>query len=437
MILTLPPGPNKPLYNVFRTLHNILDFIKENADKYGDVVYYPLLNERIYQLNKPELIEEVFIKKQSSFIKNDRLQAKLIKNILGEGLFTANGEHWLRNRRMMAPEFHQKRIESYGKTIIEVTNRYIENWQEGETREIKIDMLNLALDVVMKSLFGHNNTIDEGKLIQALQTILRYYAKAVMFPIPLPGYSNYKRCAKEMDDMILQLISSRRSSGIYGDDLLGMLLSMRDENGEGLDDRQIRDEVMTLIVAGHETTSAALAFAFYLLSENPDVTEKMAAEISEVLDGHLPNIQDLPNLQYTTMVVNETLRLRSPAYILLRQAAEDIQIGEYMIPKDSIVLVSQYVMHRDPRYFEDPLVFRPERWADGLEKKLPTFVYFPFGGGPRMCIGQRFAMAEAVLILSTIVQRYKLTAVNQDKLEVNASITLSPKALHMVVNKRM
>ncbi|WP_428994099.1 cytochrome P450 [Brevibacillus halotolerans] len=278
---------------------------------------------------------------------------------------------------MMAPEFHQKRIESYGKTIIEVTNRYIENWQEGETREIKIDMLNLALDVVMKSLFGHNNSIDEGKLIQALQTILRYYAKAVMFPMPLPGYGNYKRCAKEMDDMIQQLISSRRSSGIYGDDLLGMLLSMRDENGEGLDDRQIRDEVMTLIVAGHETTSAALAFAFYLLSENPDVTEKMVTEISEVLDGRLPHIQDIPNLKYTTMVVNETLRLRSPAYVLLRQAAEDIQIGEYMIPKDSIVLVSQYVMHRDPGYFEDPWYFVQNAGQMGLKKNYRPLSTFP------------------------------------------------------------
>ncbi|GIN99333.1 cytochrome P450 [Brevibacillus halotolerans] len=388
MTLTLPPGPNKPLYNVFRTLHNILDFIKENADKYGDVVYYPLLNEHIYQLNKPELIEEVFIKKQSSFIKNDRLQAKLIKNILGEGLFTANGEHWLRNRRMMAPEFHQKRIESYGKTIIEVTNRYIENWQEGETREIKIDMLNLALDVVMKSLFGHNNAIDEGKLIQALQTILRYYAKAVMFPMPLPGYGNYKRCAKEMDDMIQQLISSRRSSGIYGDDLLGMLLSMRDENGEGLDDRQIRDEVMTLIVAGHETTSAALAFAFYLLSENPDVTEKMVTEISEVLDGRLPHIQDIPNLKYTTMVVNETLRLRSPAYVLLRQAAEDIQIGEYMIPKDSIVLVSQYVMHRDPGYFEDPWYFVQNAGQMGLKKNYRPLSTFPLAVDRACALGR-------------------------------------------------
>lgn len=437
MTLTRPPGPNKPLYNVFRTLNNILDFVKENAAEYGDVVYYPLLNERIYQLNKPELIEEVFIKKQSSFIKNERLQAKLIKNILGEGLFTANGEYWLRNRRMMAPEFHQNRIESYGKTIIEGTTRYIENWKEGEKREIKIDMLNLALDIVMRTLFGHNNTIDEGKLIKALQTILGYYSKAVMFPIPLPGYSNYKRCAKEMDDMILQLISARRSSGIYGDDLLGMLLCVRDENGEGLDDRQIRDEVMTLIIAGHETTSAALAFAFYLLSENPDATDKMVAEIREVLHGRLPDIQDIPNLKYTGMVVNETLRLLSPAYILLRQATEDIEIGEYMIPKNSIVLVSQYVMHRDPRYFEDPLAFRPERWADGLEKKLPMFVYFPFGGGPRMCIGQRFALAEAVLILATILQRYELSVVNQEKLDINTSITLSPKALQMVVNKRM
>ncbi|QOT00324.1 cytochrome P450 [Brevibacterium sp. JNUCC-42] len=437
MTLTLPPGPNKPLYNVFRTLRSILDFIKENADEYGDIVYYPLLNERIYQLNKPELIEEVFIKKQCSFIKNERLQAKLIKNILGEGLFTANGEHWMRNRRMMAPEFHQKRIESYGETMVEVANCHIEIWKEGEKREINNDMLNLSLDVVMRTLFGNNSTIDEGKLITALQTILRYYSKAIMFPVPLPGYSNYKRCAKEMDEMIQQLICSRRASGIYGEDLLGMLLSMHDENGEGLDDRQIRDEVMTLIVAGHETTSAALSFALYHLSENPDATEKMLTEIHDVLNGRLPVTQDISNLKYTGMVINETLRLLPPAYTLLRQSAEDTEIGGYMIPKNSIVLVSQYVMHRDPRYFEDPLAFRPERWADGLEKKLPMFAYFPFGGGPRMCIGQRFALMEAVLILTTIVQRYKVTLLREEKLDVNVSVTMSPKNLDMIVNKRV
>ena len=369
------------------------------------------------------------------------------RDLLGKGLLISEGELWQRQRRLMQPAFHRDRIAGYGRTMVTSTERALGVWRDGETRDIHKEMMSLTLDIAARTLFNVEIASASDRIANALNAILIVTAKPARIlrlvrSVPTRAERNYRRAVRDLDEIVYGIIRDRRAARARGDapkenDLLGMLLAAQDEDGSGMSDQQIRDETLTLLLAGHETTAIALSWAWYLLSQNPEAESKLHAELESVLGGRLPQTEDLPRLPYTERVVKESMRLYPPAYVVLRLSVEDCEIGGYKIPRGSSVGTSSWVVHRDPRYFPDPERFLPERWTDEFQRSLPRFAYFPFGGGPRVCIGAQFAMMEATLVLATVAQRYSLRMVPDHPVETSPSITLRPRyGLRMTLHRR-
>lgn len=381
------------------------------AREYGDVVGFRFVRTPCVLLNRPEHIEYVLGTHYRDFIKTIGLRTPMMRMFLGSGLLTSEGEFWVRQRRLAQPAFHRERIAAYARQMIACADRGLAGWREGETRDIHQEMTHLTLDIVVRTLFGVEVGDQAARVRQALEVIIAEFGtqqwslRAYLQGIPLTaGYRRVQRAVRELDEILFGIIRRRRESEEEGHDLLSMLLQARDEDGSRMDDRQLRDEAMTLFLAGHETTALALSWAWYLLAEHPAAARRLQHEVDTVLEGRSPGFEDLARLPYTERVIRESMRLYPPVWMMGRTALKEFEVEGYRIPAQAEVMVSPWLTHRDPRHFNRPEEFRPERWEDDLAKRLPRCVYFPFGGGPRSCIGSTFAMMEAVLVLARIAQ---------------------------------
>ncbi len=427
----LPPGPPASRAGSFKNYsRDPLAFLAAISREYGDIVTMSFYNFRVYYVSHPDYIEEVLVNQARKFIKGRILRAN--KGLFGNGLLTSEGDFWLRQRRLAQPAFHRARIAAYGKTMVRFTERLIEGWRDGETRDIHAEMMRLTLQIVAKTLFDADVDGDAQQVGHALEAIMDFnsdFRRLILTPSWLPTPRNLRAALaiRRLNKIIYRIIDQRRAAGGDAGDLLSMLLHAQDEDGSRMTDRQLRDEVITLFLAGHETTALALSWTWWLLAQNPRAEVKLHGELDAVLAGCSPTLEDLPKLRYTDHVISESMRLYPPAWGMARVAIEDAEIGGYRIPKGSGVSLSQWVVHRDPRWFEAPQEFLPERWEGDLPKRLPRFAYFPFGGGPRQCIGNTFALMEAALLLATIAQKFRMRLVLDQKVEPVASITLRPR----------
>ncbi|QRK09724.1 cytochrome P450 [Archangium violaceum] len=429
----LPPGP-RPL----PVLGSVLDYAKEPlafiercARGYGDVVYVNFLSGPTYVLQHPEHIEHVLVTRHRHYVK-DKLQQRILGGrLLGKGLLTNEGDSWLRQRRLMQPAFHRQRLAAYGQVMVGHARRQLASWRDGEVHDVYADMMRLTLGIVIKSLFDLEAEGEAGAVGPALARVMEHFARlqSVVFPdwLPTPENLGYREAVERLNVFVSHLIQRRREAGGDAGDLLSLLLHVQDEEGGRMSDQQIRDEVLTLALAGHETTSITLAFCFHLLARNPEAEAALHRELDSVLGGREPTVEDLPALPFTECVVKESLRLYPPAWSLSREALEEDEVGGWRIPAGAVVVMNPWTVHRDARFFEEPEAFRPQRWAGGLEQRLPRFAWFPFGGGPRLCIGSGFAMMEARLVLATLAQRFRFERVPGDAVELLPSITLRPK----------
>ncbi|AFY45902.1 cytochrome P450 [Nostoc sp. PCC 7107] len=408
-----------------------LGFLSRCRD-YGDIVPLQLGLTSACLVTNPEYIEEV-LKNRTDFIKSRGLRS--LKTLLGEGLLTAEGESWFWQRRLAQPVFHQKRINVYSQIMVDYTNQMLQTWGDGETHDIHADMMGLTLEIVMKCIFSAEVDAGEAKVVaHALDVAMNWFESKrkqnflVWEWFPRPENINYRQAIAQMDEAIYKLIQARRNSKEKTNDLLTMLMEAKDEQtGQQMDDKLLRDEVATLMLAGHETTANTLSWTWMLLSQNPQVREKLQSELDQVLQGKSPTLEDLGKLVYTQQVIKESMRLYPPVSLMGREAAVDTQIGDYEIPQGTSIMISQWVMHRHPKYFENSEVFQPERWTEELEKQLPKGVYIPFGDGPRICIGKGFAQMEAALLLATIAQNFQIDLVPGYPIVPQPSITLRPE----------
>jgi cytochrome P450 len=419
-----------------------LGFVTMCARTYGDVVAVRMGPRLAFQLNSPADIEYVLVKNHRNFIKHPALSVN--RYLFGNGLLVSEGDDWLRQRRLAQPSFHRAKLADYGEIMVDLAERMLAGWRDGETRDLHAELMHMTVRVATKTLFGTDLSDDEASAVEDAQreVMAAYYARfnSLFFLLPerLPTPTNLrmKRAAQQLDRVLHQAVLPRRDPD--GDDLLSMLLAVRDrETGEGLTPTQLRDEVMDLFLAGHETTAGALSWTWLLLMQHPDVEAKLRAEVGAVLGDGRATAADLPGLRYTEMVVKEAMRLYPPAWILGRQARSDCRIGGYRVPAGSLLQMSQWVVHRDRRYYDDPETFRPERWEAGRMDGLPKYAYFPFGGGPRVCIGNGFAMMEAVLVVATIAQRFRLALAPGQEVRPLPSMTLRPAAGMNVVLRQL
>lgn len=400
------------------------------AREYGDIYHCRFLGYHVYFLNRPEYIEQVLVTHQRKFMKGRALQAN--RGLFGNGLLTSEGDFWQRQRKLSQPAFHRARIQSYARTMVECTQSAIGRWRAGEERDIHQDMMALTLDIAARTLFSVEIGEMGGRIRDALEELLEVSARPerILKPLRMVSWRSegkYRRAIAELDKIVYGIIAERRASGRDMGDLLSMLLEARDDDGNGMSDQQLRDELLTLLLAGHETTALALSWTWYLLAKHPEAEKLLQKEVDAALAGAAPRVEDLPRLPYTEKVVKEALRLYPPAYVVLRLALEPVEIAGYALPAGSSVGMSPWVVHHDARYFPEPEKFLPERWTESFAQKLPRFAYFPFGGGPRICIGAQFAMMEAVLVLTTIASRYTLRVAERQNIELFPSITLRPK----------
>jgi cytochrome P450 len=440
--LVRPPGPrNRGIVGNFPLgSADPLGLYTQWARQYGDIFYYRAFHRHIYFLNHPDFVEYVLVTNYQNFIKGEALQFN--RRIFGNGLLTNEGDSWLRQRRLIQPAFHHDRIESYGNTMVAYTERMTAAWHDGAVRDIHRDMMRLTLEIVAKALFDVEITAKD-KVAVAVNTLMELSSRGrmVLPPIlrllPMPDNLRYWRAVRQLDDIVYGLIRQRRTNGQIADDLLSGLLQARDEGGGRMSDQQLRDEVMTLLLAGHETTAVTLSWTWYLLAQYPEVEKKFWSELRGVLNGRSPGTQDLSHLPYTERVVKEAMRLYPPAWAVVRNSLKDCEIGGYRVPAGATLVMSQWVMHHDPRYFDQPERFNPDRWLDEPAKKAPRFAYFPFGGGPRTCIGASFAVMEAVLVLAAIAQRYQIRIAADCPVEPLPTITLRPRyGIKVVVARR-
>lgn len=409
-----------------------LEFLTAQS-KLGDITHFRAGPFTVYFINHPDLIRDVLVVNADKFIKGRALQRS--KTMLGMGLLTSEKEFHLRQRRMIQPAFHRTRIAEYTRAMTHFSDAMAETWRDGETLDIDREMMRLTLQIVAKTLFDTDVTKDADDVGRSLTTLVEMFNllllpySEILEKLPLPHSIKLKKARKTLDRIIYGMIDERRASGEDKGDLLSMLLQARDEEDGGqMTNEQVRDEALTLFLAGHETTANALTWTWYLLSQNPEAEAKFHAEIDSVLDGRVPTIDDIPKLKYTEHVLAELMRLFPPAWAIGRQAVEDHELGEFPIAKGSTVLMSPFVLHHDARFWENADAFTPERWETQSVKEAGNRnIYFPFGGGIRRCIGESFAWSEGILVLATMARKWKLHLDPEQKIGTKSLITLRPK----------
>lgn len=447
MAIALPPGPKKiPLVgNLPHFGRNPLAFISECPQQYGPIVHLQLESTRgTFLISDPTAIHDVLRNTNRTYSKG-YYRDPILNLLLGNGLVTSEGEFWMRQRRLSQPAFHPRQLETYAQAMFDLTDDTVRRWSEKpqQTIDIHVEMMRLTMRIVAKTLFDFDTETEHNRtaVSDSMDTILKeYYAQMGNIwyyllsllkwsQLSTPSGRRITQAVNRLDQVIYQMIETRRLHGQNRKDLLTALLQARDaEDGSGMTDPQLRDELMTLFLAGHETTANTLSWAFDLLSRHAAVKQKLFAELERVLHGKPVRLHHLSQFTYTDHVLKEVLRLRPPVWWISREANEDVEILGYTLPKGSEIAMSQWVMHHDPRYFPDPESFVPERWENDREKQLPKTVYFPFGGGPRICIGNHFALMEAKVILATILQRFDIKTVPDHTVKLEPSITLRPQS---------
>jgi cytochrome P450 len=428
-----PPGPRGwPVVGSLPAFYrDPLAFNRRIAERYGDVALVRIAGLSYYVLSNPDDIEAVFVTRNRDFKKGKLGPERRL--LFGDGLATSDGEFWRRQRRLAQPAFHRERIAAYGESMVAFTEEMTAAWRDGEVRDLHADMMRLTLRNVAHTLFGTDASREAAEVAATLEVVMKFLALEEGFLLRLlpsglttRGRARFRRAVERLDRIVFDMIARRRHDGSDSGDLLSMLLAAQDEDGSKMTDQQLRDEVMTIFLAGHETTALALSWTFALLAEHPQVEERLSADVS-VLGSRAPRVADLPRLRYAEQVVKEAMRLYPPAWILARQALRDVEIGGYRIPAKAFVVMSQWVVHHDPRHFAEPERFLPERWTDDFERRLPRAAYFPFGGGQRVCIGAPFAMMEAILVLVTIVRRFRFALLPGRGVVPHPSLSLRPK----------
>ncbi len=428
----VPPGPRglPVLGSLPAFTRDQLGFVRKVAS-YGDVTLVHLAGLPFYMLSNPEHIREVFENRKDFRKGNIGPERRLL---LGKGLATAEGDFWLKQRHISQPAFHRERIFAYGRIMSGICQRRIADWPTGEVVDLHAMLMRMALESVAKVLFNANVETDAAQVGRSMEWVMHFFGTNANFIYRLlprwfqtPARRRFRREVAELDRIIHTFIAERRASGEDPGDLLSMLMSVRYEDGTGMSDQQIRDEVMTLFLAGHETTALSLSFSFALLAQHPQVEAKLVEEIHTVLGDKAPAVEDIPRLPYAEKVIKEAMRVYPPAWILARQTVREVEIGGYRIPAKAFVSMSEWVTHHDPRWFPEPERFLPERWTEEFEKNLPKHAYFPFGAGPRGCIGRPLAMMEATLFLTTIMQRYEFRLAPGYRVIPEPSLSLRPK----------
>ena len=443
--MKLPPGPKGlPIVgNMFEPRGDAIRYFTKCIREYGDIVFLRFLGVPMCLVNRPDCIESVLVTQHNNFEKSKDYRA--LRRVLGNGLLTSEGVFWRRQRKLVQPAFHQGRIAAYAEVMVAYTERMVASWKHGQGLDVHEAMMRLTLDIVAKTLFDTDVSREAEDVGAALQVLMSKFFRqagfALLLPsfIPIPTTRRLQRAVGQLDKVIYEIIRRRRTSGQTSGDLLSVLLRAQDDEGLGMTDRQLHDEIMTLFLAGHETTANALSWTWLLLGQNPGVEEKLIEELRRVLSGRSPTAADLPRLTYTEMILREAMRLYPPVWVIGRRGLAPFRMGEYELPAETNVLMSQIITHRDARYFPDPDRFDPDRWKadDPRFVSLPRFAYFPFGGGPRVCIGAGFAMMEAVLLLATIAQRFTLTLVPGQTIEKLPSVTLRPKSgIRVILHRR-
>lgn len=448
-----------------------LNFLTRCAREHGDVVGLRFGPRRVYLVSHPDLIEEVLVAQNQNFIKHFALRLNPL--LLGNGLLTSEGNFWLRQRRLVQPAFNRSRLASYAPAMVQATERLLRDWRPGEERNIHAEMMKLTLGIAAKTLFNAEADNEAREVAQAMRVLQENFSVRFqgLLPLPLwvptPSNLRTRRAVHRLDELIYRFIRERRQQRAHGQqlahgtspapavsrvaaatpptnlaqaaassagpdtpsftDLLSLLLQAQDEDDGGtMTDQQVRDEAMTLFLAGHETTALALSWTWYLLARHPHVEDKLVREVREVVGGRLPVFEDAARLRYTEAVVLESMRLYPPAYVIGREAIQDTTLGGYPVQRGLTLLMSQWVVQRDPRFFPDADTFRPERWLGDDIKKLPKFAYFPFGGGPRLCVGNTFAMLEMALVLATIAASFRFVMQPGKDAAPVATFTLHP-----------
>lgn len=442
----VPAPPGFPLLGALPIMKkDPLKFLLNSVREYGDVVCLGgLPSQKYYFLNDPHDIERVFKTRHREYVRGANFQ--LMRDLAGNGLFLNEGESWSRQRKLLQPAFHMQRLAAMVGTMTETTAEMVGRWiavaRRRETLEIEREVTGLALDLAVKTLFGCEVREQSLAVREAVTVALAYIYERVWSPanlpswLPTPANRRFQRAIATIDAVVYGLIEERRSSGRLGTDVLSMLLTVRDEDGEAMPDRQIRDEVVNLMVAGHETTALAICWTLFLISKHPDVERRVQEEL-DALGGSPPTMAEIPNLRYLTMVLRESLRLYPPFWMFTRSPIADDEIGGHPIPAGSILMVSPYVTHRHLDYWENPEAFDPERFAPEREVSRPLFAYYPFGHGPRQCIGQRMADLECLLVLAMVLQRLRLTLVPGQRVEPHPSLSLRSKSgFHMALHER-
>ena len=418
-------------------------FLRLAASEGSDIVRLPFSRFPIFLLNHPDLIKDVLVTHQKQFKKGRALEQ--MKRLLGEGLLTSESAFHLRQRRLIQPAFHRRQIASYGEAMTFYAAQRSARWQDGETYDMHAEMMRLTLVIVGKTLFGTEVETQAAEIEGALTEVIGLFHllqlpySHLLEKLPLPQVRRFRNARARLDETIYRLIAEHRTAGDDRDDLLSMLLAARDEDdGGAMTDTQVRDEALTLFLAGHETTANAMTWTWYLLSLHPEAERKFHAELDAVLAGRLPTLDDLPQLAYTRCVFSESMRLFPPAWVVGRRALTDYAVRDYLLPAGSIVLLSQAVMHVDPRFYPDPAQFDPERWTPEAEADRPKFAFFPFGGGPRVCIGEQFAWMEGILLLATLGQGWRLRLDPTQVVATRPIVTLRPKyGMRMRVERRL
>ncbi|ACO33019.1 MULTISPECIES: cytochrome P450 [Acidobacterium] len=434
----LPPGLklNLPFYLTRKFFKpgdpiKLFEYLQET---YGSMSHYRIANSDVFVVHEPEFIREILVNQADKFIK-ERTQ-KRMKILLGNGLITSDGEFHKRQRRIAAPAFHRQRIQAYGAVMTDRALAMREEWQPGKEIGALAEMMRVTLQIVARTLLNTDVTAEVQQINDEVNAIMDLYNFLVALPRaeaylhwPIPGLMRFRRARKRLDAVVYRIIAEHRQEKTDGGDLLSMLLRSRDDEADhsGMTDEQVRDEILTIFLAGYETVATALTWTWYLLAQNPEAEARMHEEIDTVLQGRTPTLEDLPQLKYVEMVFAESMRLYPPAWAMGRQATADVELGPYRLPAGSYVFFSQYIIQRNPEYWPDPLEFRPERFSVDQKAARSRFIYFPFGAGSRQCIGESFAWMEGVLVLATIAQKWRLRLIPGQQVELQPKITLRPK----------
>ncbi|WP_370476582.1 cytochrome P450 [Tamlana flava] len=441
----LPPGPKSkvPFGNVFGFRKDSLQFLRNIANEYGDIVHFRMGPLRVVLLNHPDPIKEILTSRHSNFVKGRPLE--MAKELLGEGLLSSEGLFHKKQSRIIQPAFHMRMMELYVPAMVEYSERIMNSWRDGQEINILPEMIRMSTGIAGKTMFNVDIEKDAPEINDALEDIMGLFGRITMpfseylLKLPFPSTKKFYKARERLDETIYKIIEDRKCNMLDNGDLLSLLLKaqLEDDSSSRLNDRQIRDEALTLLLTAFDTTSLAITWTWYLLSQHPDIYNKLVGELDRILDGRYPTLEDYSDLKYTKMVFEESLRIYPPIYIIARESINEFKIGDYIIPKRTIVLVSPYLIHHDSRFHRNPEKFDPTSLADRIEKSNSKYEYFPFSVGPRSCIGQHYAMLEGVFVLASIAQRWKMECLPGQKIELEQLLNLRPKnGIRMRLKKR-